>query len=171
MLGPPGDRPLWTSYLQVVPSCPRPSGCNLGRTGGFSEVAGDGFRWGFRRRWMVATRRVGDQAERRPGFGPGPSGGPRERGRSDVGGAQWPGLRGSVSHAPNCLDQAFVFRAELGPEPPDVHVDRARPAVEVVPPDLREQLAPGEDTSRPLDEEPQDLEFLVSEVEDRSEEH
>ena len=53
---------------------------------------------------------------------------------------------------------------ELGPEPPDVDVDGSRPSVEVVAPDLPQQLRAREDAPGMLSEETQQLELLVGEV-------
>ena len=53
------------------------------------------------------------------------------------------GVGGPVADAPNGLDQVLVLGAELGPQPPDVHVHGARAAVEVVAPDLAQQRRAG----------------------------
>ena len=62
-------------------------------------------------------------------------------------------------------DHRLVLRAELGAQPPDVHVDRAGAAEVVVAPDLAQQLVAGEDPARVLGQELQQLELLVGEVE------
>ena len=58
-----------------------------------------------------------------------------------------------------------MLRAELGPQPPDVDVDGAGAAEEVVAPDLLEQLGAGEDAAGVLGEVLEELELLVREVE------
>ncbi len=58
-----------------------------------------------------------------------------------------------------------MLGAELGAQPPDVHVDRAGAAEVVVTPDLLQQLSAGEDPARVLGQELQQLEFLERQVE------
>ena len=58
-----------------------------------------------------------------------------------------------------------MLGAELGPQPPHVHVDRAGAAEVVVAPDLLHQVRAGEDPARVLGQELQQLELLVGEVE------
>ena len=70
-----------------------------------------------------------------------------------------------VSDVAHGADQGFVLGAELGPQPPDVDVHRARAAEVVVAPDLLQQLGAGEDPARMLGEELEQLEFLEGEVE------
>src|SRR5206468_359400 len=62
-------------------------------------------------------------------------------------------------------DQRLVLGAELGPQPPDVNVDRAGAAEVVVAPYFLQQLRAGEDPPRVLGEELQQLELLEGEVE------
>src|SRR4029077_12791839 len=71
-----------------------------------------------------------------------------------------------VADVAHGTDQGFVFGAELGPQSPDVDVDRARAAEVVVTPDLLQQLGAGEDPAGMLGEELEQLEFLEGEVED-----
>jgi len=71
-----------------------------------------------------------------------------------------------VADVAHGADQRLVLGAELGPQPPDVDVDRARAAEVVVAPDLLQQLGAGEDPARMLGEELEQLEFLEGEVED-----
>ena len=58
-----------------------------------------------------------------------------------------------------------MLGAELGAQPPDVHVDRAGAAEVVVAPDLLQQLSAREDPARVLGQELQQLEFLERQVE------
>src|SRR5258705_4410111 len=62
-------------------------------------------------------------------------------------------------------DHRLVLGTELGPQPPDVDVDRAGTAEVVVAPDLAQQLVAGEHPARVLGQELQQLELLVGEVE------
>src|SRR5690348_5892327 len=73
---------------------------------------------------------------------------------------------GPVADVAHAAYQGFVFGAKLGPQPPDVDVDRARAAEVVVAPDLLQQLGAGEDPAGMLGEELEQLEFLDGEVED-----
>ena len=59
-----------------------------------------------------------------------------------------------------------MLGAELGPQPPDVHVHRASAAEVVVSPDLLQQLGPGEDPAGMLGKELEQLEFLEGQVQD-----
>src|ERR1022692_1019904 len=61
-------------------------------------------------------------------------------------------------------DQQLVLDAELGPQPADMHIDRAGAAEVVVAPYFLEQLRPGEHPGRVLGEELQQLEFLEGQV-------
>jgi len=61
--------------------------------------------------------------------------------------------------------EGLVVRAELGAQPPDVDVDRTGAAEVVVPPDLLQQLGPGEHPARMLREVLEQLELLVGQVE------
>ena len=72
-----------------------------------------------------------------------------------------------VADVAHGADQRLVLGAELGPQPPDVDVDRAGAAEVVVAPDLLQQLRPGEDPARVLGEELEQLELLEGEVERR----
>src|SRR5690242_12396447 len=62
-----------------------------------------------------------------------------------------------VADVADGADQGLVLGAELGAQPPDVDVDRARAAEVVVTPDLLQQLGPGEDPARVLGEELEQL--------------
>src|SRR3954452_4724577 len=70
----------------------------------------------------------------------------------------------AVADVAHGTDQALEV-AELGAQPPHVHVDGAGAAEVVVAPHLREQLLPGEDPGRVRGEEAQQLELLEGEVE------
>src|SRR4029077_16247685 len=72
-------------------------------------------------------------------------------------------LGGPIAHPAQGLDEAFVLGAELGSEPADVDVHRSRAPIEVVPPHLVQQGAPGEHPAGSLDQEPEQLELLVRE--------
>src|SRR5687768_11540272 len=72
------------------------------------------------------------------------SGNGRRRMRShpppSVTGSEAPaGLAELVAHRPDGLDEVGVLLAELGPQPPDVDVDRAGAAVVLVAPHPRQQ--------------------------------
>src|SRR5439155_9905304 len=67
-----------------------------------------------------------------------------------------------VAHGP---DRGLVLGTQLGPQPADVDVDRARAAVVVVAPDLLQQLGAGEDPAGVLREELDQLELLEGQVE------
>src|SRR5215469_11810456 len=69
-----------------------------------------------------------------------------------------------VSDVPHGADQRLILRAQLGPQPPDVHVDGPGAAEVVVAPDLLKQLRPGEYPARMLRQELQQLELLECEV-------
>src|SRR5919106_3804039 len=75
-----------------------------------------------------------------------------------------PDVGGPVANPPNRLDQVLVLGAELGAEPPDVHVHRAGAPIEVVPPHFPEELGPGEHSAGVLSQEPQQLELFVRQV-------
>src|ERR1017187_8545201 len=55
-----------------------------------------------------------------------------------------------VSDVAHGADQGFVLGAELGAQPPDVHVHRPRAAEVVIAPDLLQQLRAGENPARVL---------------------
>src|SRR5690606_1081621 len=61
-------------------------------------------------------------------------------------------------------DELLVLRAELRAQAPHVDVDRPRPTVVVVAPDLLEELRPREDTTGVRGEALEELELLVREV-------
>ena len=71
----------------------------------------------------------------------------------------------AVAHVADRADQRLVLRAELGPQPADVHVDRAGAAEVVVAPDLLEQLLAAEDAAGVLGEVLEELELLERQVE------
>src|SRR5690606_21276217 len=62
-------------------------------------------------------------------------------------------------------DHPLVLGAELRPQPPDVHVDGAGAAEEVVAPHLLQQLGAREDPTRVLREGLEQLELLVGQLE------
>ena len=70
-----------------------------------------------------------------------------------------------VTNVADGANQRLVLGAELGAQPPDVHINRAGAAEVVIAPDLLEQLGPGEDPGRVLGQELQQLEFLERQVE------
>ena len=72
----------------------------------------------------------------------------------------------AVADRADGLDQVGVLLAELGPQAPDVHVDRAGAAVVLVAPDPAEQRLAGEDLGRMPGQEAQELVFHVGQVED-----
>ncbi len=59
------------------------------------------------------------------------------------------GLAEPVADRADRLDQVGVLLAQLGPQPADVDVHRAGPAVVLVAPDPAEQRLAGEDLARP----------------------
>src|SRR5215469_8840783 len=65
-----------------------------------------------------------------------------------------------VSDVADGTDQSFVFRAELCPQSPDVHINRPGAAEVVVTPDFLEQLRSGEDPTGVLGKELQQLKLL-----------
>src|ERR1700761_72568 len=71
----------------------------------------------------------------------------------------------TVADVAHGADQRLVFGAELGPQPPDVHVHRAGAAEVVITPDLLQEVGPGKDPARVLGQELQQLELLEREVE------
>ena len=52
-----------------------------------------------------------------------------------------------VADRPHGLDQVLVLGAELGPQPPDVHVHGPGASVEVVAPHLAKERRPGVDAT------------------------
>ena len=72
----------------------------------------------------------------------------------------------AVADRAHRLDQVRMLLAELGPQPPDVHVDRPRAAVVLVTPDPAEQRLAGEDLGRVAGEEAEQLVLHVGQVED-----
>ena len=72
----------------------------------------------------------------------------------------------AVADRADGLDQVGVLLAELGPQAPDVDVDRAGAAVVLVAPDPAEQGLAGEDLGRVPGQEAQELVFHVGQVED-----
>src|SRR5215203_690160 len=70
-----------------------------------------------------------------------------------------------VTDVADGADQRLVLGAELGPQPADVDVDRARATEVVVAPDLLQQLRAGEHPAGVLRQVLQQLELLVREVE------
>src|SRR3982074_3054686 len=85
--------------------------------------------------------------------------------RAPTDAGQRPGLAEAVAHRAHRLDQPRVLLAELRPEPPDVDVDRPRPAVVLVAPYPRQELLAGEHLARMCGEEPKQLVLHVGEVE------
>ncbi len=71
----------------------------------------------------------------------------------------------TVAHVAHGTDQRLMLGAQLGPQPPDVHVHRAGPAEVVVAPDLLQQMRPGEHPAGMLGEELQQFELLEGQVE------
>jgi hypothetical protein len=70
-----------------------------------------------------------------------------------------------VADVAHGADQGLVLGAQLGPQPPDVDINRARAAEVVVAPDLLQQLRAGENPAGMLGEELEQFEFLEGEVE------
>ena len=104
-----------------------------------------------RRRRRPADRRPGGGrgVGLRAGAGTGPCAGPLSQ----------TGLPSHLAEAvpdrPHGLDQVGVLLTQLGPEPPDVDVDRAGPAVVLVAPDPAEQRLAGEHLGRVAGQEAQ----------------
>src|SRR5690242_19802930 len=69
-----------------------------------------------------------------------------------------------VAHVAYRTDQRLVLGAELGPQPPHVHVHRPGAAEVVIAPHLLQQVGPGEDPAGMLCEEFQQLELLEREI-------
>src|SRR6201996_5093733 len=69
----------------------------------------------------------------------------------------------TVADVAHGTDQRLVLGAELGPQPPDVHVHRAGAAEVVITPDLLQEVGPGKDPARVLGQELQQLELLERE--------
>ena len=69
-----------------------------------------------------------------------------------------------VPHIPHRLDERVRAILDLAAQPPNVHVDRPRSAVEVVAPDPVEQRLAREYLVAIRRQEPQQLVFLVRQV-------
>src|SRR6201992_1574102 len=70
----------------------------------------------------------------------------------------------TVADVTDGADQGLVLGAQLGPQPPDMHVHRAGAAEVVIDPDLLQQVGAGENAARVLGQKLQQLEFLDREV-------